>query len=117
MCKALFQAQKTAGNKRRNPCLYGAPRSDHYLVSVRNRLLTQATGSTERRLPPNVEDLAFLGNLLCPVKERCTHVGSHHIQLQRQLALVLEICAQSLKKILTLANWKRNKLTEVDNTL
>lgn len=65
---------------------------------------------------PTLRTWHFLGNLLCTVKEGCTHVGAHHIQLQRQPALVLEICAQSLKKILTLANWKRNKLTEVDNT-
>lgn len=66
--------------------------------------LPQATGSTEQRPPPNLEDLALLGSLLCAVKKGLIHVGSHHAQLQRQLALVLEICAQSFQKVLTLAN-------------
>lgn len=65
---------------------------------------------------PTLRTWHFGGSLPCAVIKGHAHVDSHHAQLQKQLALVLEICAQSLKKFLTLANWKRNKLTEVDST-
>lgn len=95
--QSTIPGSEDSREQKTNPRLYRASSSDHSLVSVRDGRSPQTTGSTEQRLPPNLEDLALLGSLLCAVVKGCTCVRSHQAKLQRQLALVLKICAQSLQ--------------------
>lgn len=50
------------------------------------------------------------------LSQKRAHMWALTLHIPKTAALVLEIRAQSLKKILTLANWQRNKLTAIDNT-